>query len=209
MLKKLLLISAIALALVKTEAADSALIGIVNFTKCIVESKYGKNEQAQLENIKNQWSTLIEQTDKELRDVAEKLENQDYLDGLSPEAEKELQLKYRALNEDMAKYQNQLYQVLNQANYIFIQKMSSYIAKASEKIAKDKKLQMVLNQEACFYAKPELDVTKSVISQMDRDFSKDEKTKKLSENKEISPEDAQKISENKEEVKDSSDKVTK
>ena len=30
------------------------LIGIVNFMTCITDSKYGKNEQEQLENIKKQ-----------------------------------------------------------------------------------------------------------------------------------------------------------
>jgi len=155
-------------------AMDSKLvIGVVNFMTCLTDSKYGKNEQEQLENIKKQWSSLIEETEKELTDVNAKFEDQDYLDGLSPEAEEELKMKQSALHQDLAKYQNQLYQILNQANYFFIQKMSSNISKASESIAENKKLDLVLNKEACFYNNPKIDITDLVIKQMDQNFDKE------------------------------------
>ncbi|HEU64185.1 MAG: hypothetical protein KR126chlam4_00385 [Candidatus Anoxychlamydiales bacterium] len=152
---------------------SKSVIGVVNFMTCLTDSKYGKNEQEQLENIKKQWSSLIEETEKELGDVSAKFEDQDYLDGLSPEAEEELKMKQGALNQDLAKYQNQLYQILNQANYFFIQKMSSNISKASESIAENKKLDLVLNKEACFYNNPKIDITELVIKQMDRNFDKE------------------------------------
>ena len=152
---------------------SKSVIGVVNFMTCLTDSKYGKNEQEQLENIKKQWSSLIEETEKELGDVSTKFEDQDYLDGLSPEAEEELKMKQSALNQDLAKYQNQLYQILNQANYFFIQKMSSNISKASESIAENKKLDLVLNKEACFYNNPKIDITELVIKQMDRNFDKE------------------------------------
>lgn len=185
MIKKILLISAIAFGLTcKSFAAETSLIGVVNFTTCITESKYGKNEQSQLENIKSQWTSLIEETDKELKDVSAKFEDQEYLDGLSPEAEEELKTKYRTLNEDMAKYQNQLYQVLSQANYFFVQKMQGYISKASEQVATKTNLNLVLNKEVCFYSKADLEITKQVIVEMDKNYDKDAKNKKISENQE-------------------------
>lgn len=156
-------------------------IGVVNFTNCIMESKYGKNEQGQLESIKQQWSSVIEQTEKDLKDVAGKLNDQNYMEGLSTDAASKLKDKYKTLNEDMAKYQNQLYQVMNQANYIFVQKMIGYINKASEEIAAQKKFSMVVNKEACFYHKNDLDITRSIISVMDKNY---EKEKKISEAKE-------------------------
>jgi len=168
----------------KSYAIDSrALIGIVNFMTVITDSKYGKNEQEQLENIKKQWTTLIEETDKELKEVSDKLEDQDYLDGLSPEAEDELKAKKQNLMQDISKYQNQLYQIMNQANYFFIQKMSQNISVASEKVAQDKKLDVVLNKEACFYSNPKIDVTTLVIAEMDKNFDK-ETSKNEKENSE-------------------------
>lgn len=149
------------------------LVGIVNFMTCITDSKFGKSEQEQLENIKKQWSTLIEETEKELKELNAKFEDQDYLDSLSPEAEEQLKVKQQTLNQDIMKYQNQLYQILNQANYFFIQKMSNNISKASETIALDKKLDIVLNKEACFYNNPKIDITDLVIKEMDKNFEKE------------------------------------
>ena len=177
-------------------------IGVVNFTNCIMESKYGKNEQGQLESIKQQWSSVIEQTEKELKDVAGKLEDQSYMEGLSVDAAGQLKTKYKTLNEDMAKYQNQLYQVLNQANYIFVQKMVGFINKASSEIAAQKKFSMVVNKEMCFYNKDGLDITKDIVTIMDKNF---ETEKRLSENK--AKEEAKKTAANKPAAKTSAVKV--
>ena len=198
MIKKYLVIAALAFGLTSgtISAVEASMLGVVNFTTCITDSKYGKNEQTQLESIKNQWTSIIEETEKELKDVISKFEDQEYLDGLSPEAEEDLNMKYKALNEDMAKYQNQLYQVLNQANYFFLQKMQGFISKASEQVASKKNLSMVLNKEACFYNQTDLDITKLVISEMDKNFDKDLKNKKISENSEKT-----KANENTQEVK--------
>lgn len=164
-------------------AADTkAMTGTVNFMTVITDSKYGKSEQEQLENIKKQWTKLIEETDKELQDVSTKLEDQDYLDGLSPEAEDELKAKKQNLLQDISKYQNQLYQILNQANYFFIQKMSQNISKASEKVAQDKKLDVILNKEACFYSNPKIDITTLVITEMDKNFESDSSKNEASMN---------------------------
>ena len=155
-------------------------IGVVNFTTCIMESKHGKSEQGQLESIKQQWSSVIEQTEKELKEVSTKLNDQNYMEGLSSDATNQLQTKYKTLSEDMQKYQNQLYQVLNQANYIFVQKMVGFINKASSEIAAQKKFSMVVNKEMCFYNQDGLDITKQIVTIMDNNF---ETEKRLSENK--------------------------
>jgi hypothetical protein len=63
--------------------------------------------------------------------------------------------------------------------------MSGNIAKAAETIAKQKKLDYVINKEACFYIRSDLDVTNAVIAEMDKTY---ESTKKLSENTEGAPE---------------------
>ena len=191
MIKKFLVATTLFIGLLggRIFAGDTPLLGVVNFTTCITDSKYGKSEQSQLEGIKTQWTSIIEQTEKELKDVISKFEDQEYLDGLAPEAEQDLKMKYKALQEDMAKYQNQLYQVMNQANYFFLQKMQSHIALASETVAQKKNLTLVLNKEACFYNLPDLDVTKLIITEMDKNFEKEPKAKKISENSEESKKD--------------------
>ncbi len=54
-------------------------------------------------------------------------------------------------------------------------------------MAKDKKLDYVINKEACFYYRPDLDMTTQVIAEMDKNFDVDAKSKKLSDNSEDQP----------------------
>ena len=74
-------------------AADVPLIGIVNFSTCISNSKVGKKEQENMESIRKQMSSLVEETEKELREISAKFEDTEYLDSLSPKAEEELKKK--------------------------------------------------------------------------------------------------------------------
>ena len=161
--------------------ADNALTGVVNFTTCITDSKSGKKEQENMEAIRNQMASLIEDTEKELKELSAKFEDTELLDSLSPKAEEEMKVRFQALQEDLGRYQNQYYQVLQHAQYQLIQKMSGNIAKAAETIAKQKKLDYVINKEACFYIRSDLDVTNAVIAEMDKSF---ESAKKLAENAE-------------------------
>lgn len=157
-------------------AADaSPKMGIVDFAKCVTDSKQGKLEQASFDNLKNQLSGAMQKTEKELNEISAKFNDTETLDGLSPEKEEELKADYRRLSEEMSRFQNQYYQVLNSANMKIIQSLTTTIAEASEKVAKTKKLSVVLNKEACFYFSDELDVTASVISEMDKATEAEEK----------------------------------
>lgn len=156
-------------------AADAPSIGVVNFSNCVTDSKLGKQEQSSFDALKKQMSTLLEDTEKQLNDIAAKFNDPEYLDGLSPEAEEELKNKFRVLSDEMNRYQNQYYQVLNQANMRIIQTISNGINTASEKVAKDKKLTVVVNKDACFYFSPTLDVTNQVVSEMDKSFDSEAK----------------------------------
>lgn len=169
------LITAMGLSSFAFSADAAPNFGIVNFGTCVSDSKLGKQEQASFENLKKQMSTLLEDTEKQLNELAAKFNDPEYLDGLSPEAEEELKVKFRTLNEELSRYQNQYYQVMNQANMRIIQTLSTSINSASEKVAKDKKLNMVVNKDACFYYVPALDVTSSVIAEMDKNFAQDSK----------------------------------
>lgn len=173
-MKKLLMIAVLsASALVAGESA--AKVGVVNFATCVTDSKYGKQEQSSFESMKKQMTTLIEDNEKQLREISEKFQDKDYLDGLSPDAEEELKVKFRNLSEELNRYQQQYYQVLNQANYKLIQSMGKNINSAAEKVAANKGINMVVNQEACFYCLPSLDITAEVIKEMDKNFELDVK----------------------------------
>src|SRR5580658_4473294 len=114
-------------------AADApSNIGIVNFGTCVADSKLGKQEQAAFESLKKQMTTLLEDTEKQLNEIAAKFNDPEFLDGLSPEAEEELKTKFRTLNEELGRYQNQYYQVMNQANMRIMQILATSINTAAE-----------------------------------------------------------------------------
>jgi outer membrane protein len=154
-------------------AADP--VGVVNFSTCISESKVGKQEQASFDSLKKQMGSLLEETEKQLTDLSQKFNDPEFMDGLSPEAEEDMKNKFRALSEEMNRYQNQYYQVLNQANMRVMQNISHNITQAAERVAKDKQLSMVVNKEACFFFSPQLEVTPFVIAEMDKMFEQDQK----------------------------------
>ena len=188
--KKTLLwaLTACGLTTASVSAANAASApGIVNFTTCITDSKYGQKEQENFDGIRKQLAAMIEDTEKELREIADKFGDTEYLDSLSPKAEEELKARYQNLNEDLGRYQGQFYQIMQQANMQLVQKMSAQIARASEKVVEAKGLSFVINREACFYYKPELDLTELVIVEMDKNYDLDLKSKKLSDNGETIP----------------------
>lgn len=144
--------------------------GIVNFSTCLTDSKKGKQEQNSFEALKKQMGNMIEETEKQLNELSQKLNDSDYMDGLSPEAENELKNKFAALSEDMNRYQGQYYQIMQQANMRIMQLIGQEASSAAEKVAKDKKLFMVINKDACFYYNADFDITNAVIVEMDKRF---------------------------------------
>lgn len=145
-------------------------IGVVKFANCVTDSKFGQQEQAALETMAKQMSTLLEDTEKQLREISEKFQDKDYLDGLSPEAEQELKNKFNGLSEEYQRYQQQRHLQLQQANYKLVQTIGAHINTASEKVSNSKGINAVINGEACFYYQPALDITSDVIKEMDKAF---------------------------------------
>ncbi|OGN62159.1 MAG: hypothetical protein A3F09_03020 [Chlamydiae bacterium RIFCSPHIGHO2_12_FULL_49_11] len=175
-MKRLSLLTLSALALIGTSPSfaaalpEKASIGIVNFTKCITDSTYGKQEQTNFENVRTQLNKTLEDLEKQLGETQNKLSNQEILDSLSPEAEKELHAKLKSLNDEMGRYQAQYSQILQQANMQIVQKIMSQIQKASDQVAKKHSLEVVLNKDVAFFFAPSLDVTDEVIVQMNQNY---------------------------------------
>lgn len=149
--------------------------GIVNFMTVVNDSKYGKQEQAQFEQLSKQMEKLIKDVESQLQEIAGKLNDTDYLDSISPEAEKELKMQFGALQEEMQRYQQQAMQTMQQANMRIIQSMSEKVGTAAKKIAEEKHLAFVMNKDAVFYYDPKNDVTQAVIQELDTNFAKEEK----------------------------------
>ncbi len=155
--------------------AEEIPYGIVNFNNCVTESHYGKQEQESFEKLREQMTSLMSDIEKQLNEIATKFNDPEFVDSLSPEAEQEMKARFQTLNEELNRYQNQYMQVMQQANMKLMQTMNNHVSKASEIIAKKRKLPMVVREEACFFYNPSFDITPSIIDEMDKSFSKESK----------------------------------
>jgi outer membrane protein len=175
---------AAALLAASTVFAAQGSIGVVNFTTCVTESKHGKKEQENFDSLRKQMSAMIENVESQLKELATKANDVEYRDSLSPQAEQEMQAQFQSLQEELSRYQNQFYQVLNHANHQMVSKINQSISTASKQIAEKNQFDYVLNKEACFYIRSDLDVTEQVISEMNKRYDVEVNAKKA-ENDEI------------------------
>lgn len=148
-------------------------IGFVNFKTCVEKSKHGLQERNAFEAMKKEMSTTLEKTDKELEIIAKKLEDTEYMDTLSPSAEEELKKSFQALSQDFARYQNQYYQLMQQANYKMLQTMHEEVSFAAETVRETNALSLVLSEDSAFACSTDLDFTDEVIAAMDKQFDID------------------------------------
>ncbi len=173
-MKKRYLVTAFILAGLQLCAAEQK-VGVVNIENIFMETKLGKQEQASFETMRKQFATLLEDTEKQLRDLNEKLNDKDTLDGLSPEAEAEMKNKFAQLSEEMNRYYQQYNAFMQQGNQRIMQTVFGGISQASEKLAAAKGYTMILNKQACFYSAPTLDVTSDMVKEMDKNFEEEAK----------------------------------
>jgi outer membrane protein len=145
-------------------------VGIVSFKSCVEQSKIGKQEQANFEGLKKQMESVLAEKEKSLNDMASKFNDPDYLDSLSPEAETELKRKFRGLNQEIAQQQNQYMQTLQQTNFKVVQKLQDQVTKAATIVAKNEKLDLILNDEGTFYFAPALNISDKIVGILDKDY---------------------------------------
>jgi outer membrane protein len=155
---------------------ENLKIGVVNFQSCAQESKVGKKEQENMENMKAQMQKQIQDIDTQLQESSKKYQDPEYVDSVSPEEEKSLKEKIQTLNNELMKLQNQFYQVLQQANMNLHQAVSTLIQEASSQVSKARKFSLIMPKEATFASEGSLDVTQVVIEEMDKIFESQQKS---------------------------------
>lgn len=170
MMKAALMLALFSVATLSYAEAEEIRVGVVDFRTCLEKSYIGQAEQQKLEAMRNEMVNSLESKEKLLTEVMEKLKKPEYLDTLSPQAEEELQKQYASLSEEIQMYQNQAYQALNQAQMKMFQSVSEQVAKSAEYLARENNLDIVLNQESCFYFKRPLEMTQIVVQELNRHF---------------------------------------
>ncbi len=153
--------------------AETPSAGFVNFDTCILESKHGQHRTSAFHDAENKAKAVIADLEKQIQTLSDKLEDSEYLDGLSPEAEEELRSQLRMQSENLMRSQQQYYQGMNQARMQLIDSLRSCVQQACESVAKKHKLSMIIQKDSCFYYEPTQDITAEVVSEMDKNFEKE------------------------------------
>lgn len=153
------------------QGAEGVSMGFVNFKRCVEESAVGKKEENAFTEMKEEMQKQLETKEKELSEMQMKFNDPDFLDSLSPEAEAQMKQRYTTSAQELSQLQNRYYQMLNQANFKIIQGLTDSVSEAAAVVAKEKKIQVMLNVDSAFYVDDSLDTTEAVIEQMNRTFS--------------------------------------
>lgn len=177
----LLFLTVLSTSLIATEAkkVENAGYKVVNTKDCFMNSKLGKQEQESFEALTNQKKALIEETTKQLQEIAEKLNDATILDSMNPAAEQELKNKYGRLSQDLNQLYEECRQTLYQKEMQISQNIQNNIDQALEEL---KENCIILKSDACYYYPDELDLTNTVIKKLDEKFEKAIKVQATSNN---------------------------
>lgn len=149
---------------------QSQKIGTINLRRCVEESLLGKKEQNELESIKKHYTKSIGKLEEELTAIYNKLQDEEYMEGLSSAACDELKKEF---DEKSAEYQalmGQFQQEISQKNTKCLQNLFTKVREAANAVCKNKKLDIVLNDEAVLAISSDYDQTDDVIKILDESF---------------------------------------
>ncbi len=151
---------------------QTSKICVLNTRRCLEESKMSKQERQTLEKMKNQMESVLKDKEKAIHSIENKLRDEDYMDSISDEAERELRHKKKILIEEGVELNRQFSENLEMTNMKIMQTIIEAINKASKEVVqemanKNQPVDLILTSEACTYFNPTLDITNQVLIKMD------------------------------------------
>jgi len=150
-------------------------IGVIDTRRCLEDSKLSKHERITLEKMKSQMESLLKEKQKALTEIENKLRDEDYMDSLSDDSERELKHKRKVLMEEGGELSRQFTENLEMTNMKIIQGIVEAIGIASKDVvtemnSRNQLIDIVLSSEACTYFLPNLNITDKVLAKMDELF---------------------------------------
>ncbi len=149
-------------------------MGTVNMQKCVEKSLVGQKYDKDIRDLETKLKASLDEKQTALKDIADKLKNEDYLDSISPEAEQELQAKGQNMQMELQQLNQQAMQMMQQARGMAMQELSRQIGAASQDVAKERAFSLVISEEACLFTSTTNDVTDAVVAKMNATFEKEQ-----------------------------------
>ncbi len=149
--------------------------GVVQVDTCFKSTKYGVKENSEFDQARRFLESGLQAQGLELKAISEKLEDVDYMDSLSKEAEQELRMKMAQLNQEFHYARNVYFEKVQNAQAELQQRLLAQVNAAVSEVAKKKNLTLVVVKEQCLFTGTKLDITDDVIKVMDKSFDANEK----------------------------------
>ena len=175
-MRKLLVLAAFLGCFTTALQAEKAIkMGVVSISGCIEDSQKGIKGRQVLESLNQQMTESLQDTDKKINEINDKLADQNFKDSLSTEALSQLHDQLDALAQERDLKRAQFVQQLSQVQMMIYQQLYNDIKAASKKVSTDQGLDVVINDDAVAYYNSKHDVTKLVVKELNnmKDTSED------------------------------------
>lgn len=156
------------------KATALSATGIVNPTSCMEKSKFAAAKRSELDSFGKELQAKLETLHKEYKELEDKLKNTEYVDSITPEAEKNLENEKAAKAQKLGMAQSEFSQMMQQKQMEFYQSLQENIGIAAAEVATEKELANIASKDLFFFFDSNLDVTDDVIAKMDQIYEKKE-----------------------------------
>lgn len=152
----------------QAETPTGGQIATVNIQSILSNSAAAKSAKSQIEAKLNEYQNETKKMETSLRKEEASFKEQRNL--LSPEAlkqkEEELRNKVNSAQKNQLEKRNRLAEANNQA----LGDIQDAVMKIVENLVKNKGIKVVIPTNNLLYATPDLDITKEVLAQLDKDL---------------------------------------
>jgi outer membrane protein len=169
MLKKFIVLAALALASIQIAAAQ-AKVAVVKLQEGLLATAELKKAQADLQTKYKPRQDALEKLSRELEAISAKLNNQAELAKLSPAGVADLQAQGTRKQRDAKRIEEDLEADFNRDRQDILARAGQRMSDIVKKVAEEKGVDMVFDIGNAIYVKPALDITNDIVAAYDKAY---------------------------------------
>lgn len=164
----LVAVAALAPVAALAQTATGNGIATINIQAILTDSAAAKSAKSQIESKRTEYQNDLKKLTETLRKEEQAIKEQSSL--LSPEAFEQKKKEFVAKANDAQKSQIDKSERLSAANNQALGTIQDAVSKIVQNIVKTKGAKVVIPTNNLLYATPDLDITKEVLAQLDKDL---------------------------------------
>jgi outer membrane protein len=169
MLKKFIVLAALALASIQIAAAQSK-VAVVKLQEGLLATAELKKAQADLQTKYKPRQDALEKLSRELEAISAKLNNQAEIAKLSQAGVADLQAQGTRKQRDAKRIEEDLEADFNRDRQDILARAGQRMSDIVKKVAEEKGVDMVFDIGNAIYVKPALDITNDIVAAYDKAY---------------------------------------